>query len=67
MGVQSLVACSWLGDGHRELRPESLKVPGLDLQLCGLQRKLDLSSVTARLRGSSCVVLSGLDAGVMNQ
>ncbi|MQM05692.1 hypothetical protein Taro_038507 [Colocasia esculenta] len=67
----------------RELRPKSLEVPGMNLQLCGLQvwcwlistvlwlvlveRKLDLSSVTARLRGSSCVVLSGLDTGVMNQ
>ncbi|MQM18618.1 hypothetical protein Taro_051609, partial [Colocasia esculenta] len=30
----------------------------MGLQLCGLQ--LDLSSVTVRLRGSSCVVLSGL-------
>ena len=29
--------------------------------------QLDLSSVTARLRGSSCVVLSGLDTGIMNQ
>ncbi|MQM07588.1 hypothetical protein Taro_040429 [Colocasia esculenta] len=37
----------------RELWPESLK--------------LDLSSLTVRLRGSSCVVLSGLDTGVMNQ
>ncbi|MQM19363.1 hypothetical protein Taro_052367 [Colocasia esculenta] len=60
----------------RELGPESLKVPGMGLQLCGLQvwcwlvstvpwlvlveRQLDLSSVTARLRGSSCVVLFGL-------
>ncbi|MQL75353.1 hypothetical protein Taro_007728 [Colocasia esculenta] len=35
--------------------------------LCGVERKLDLSSVTARLRGSSCVVLSGLDIDVMNQ
>ncbi|MQL89158.1 hypothetical protein Taro_021732 [Colocasia esculenta] len=66
----------------RELGPESLKVPGMDQQLCGLQvwcwlvstvlwlvfveRQLDLSSVTARLRGGSCVVLSGLDTGVMN-
>ncbi|MQL71009.1 hypothetical protein Taro_003326 [Colocasia esculenta] len=30
-------------------------------------RPLDLTSVTARLRGSSFVVLSGLDIGVMNQ
>ncbi|MQM11185.1 hypothetical protein Taro_044088 [Colocasia esculenta] len=61
-----------------ELGPESLKVPGMGLQLCGLQvwcwlastilwpycvvveGQLDLSSVTARLRGSSCVVLSRL-------
>ncbi|MQM17012.1 hypothetical protein Taro_049978 [Colocasia esculenta] len=66
-----------------ELGPESLKVPGLGLQLCGLQvwcwlvstvlwfmvveRQLDLSSVTARLRGGSCAVLSGLDTGIMNQ
>ncbi|MQM02288.1 hypothetical protein Taro_035052 [Colocasia esculenta] len=53
----------------RELGPASLKVSGMDLQLCGLQvwcwlvstvlwlycvvveRQLDLSSVTARLRG----------------
>ncbi|MQL68953.1 hypothetical protein Taro_001244 [Colocasia esculenta] len=65
-----------------ELGLESLKVPGMDLQLCGLQvwcwlvstvlwlvlmeQQLDLSSVTARLRGGSCVVLSGLDIGVMN-
>ncbi|MQL70249.1 hypothetical protein Taro_002567, partial [Colocasia esculenta] len=58
-----------------ELGPESLKVSGMNLQLCGLQtwcwlvstvpwlvvveRQLDLSSVTARLRGSSCAVLSG--------
>ncbi|MQM03411.1 hypothetical protein Taro_036191 [Colocasia esculenta] len=58
-----------------ELGPESLKVPGLDLQLCGLQvwcwlvstvlwfmvveLQLDLSSVTARLRGGSCVVRVG--------
>ncbi|MQL99865.1 hypothetical protein Taro_032595 [Colocasia esculenta] len=50
-----------------ELRPESLKVLGMDLQLCGLQvwcwlvstilwlviveRQLDLLSVSARLRG----------------
>ncbi|MQL78057.1 hypothetical protein Taro_010464 [Colocasia esculenta] len=55
----------------------------MDLQLCGLQvwcwfvstvlwlvvveRQLDLSSVTARLRGCSCDVLSGLDTGIMNQ
>ncbi|MQM13332.1 hypothetical protein Taro_046256, partial [Colocasia esculenta] len=70
---------------RRELGPESLKVPGMGLQLCGLQvwcwlvstvlwlycvvveRQLDLSSVTTRLRGSSCVVLSGLDIGIMNQ
>ncbi|MQM22197.1 hypothetical protein Taro_055246, partial [Colocasia esculenta] len=61
----------------RELRPESLKVPGLDLQLCGLQvwcwlgstvlwfvtvkQQLDLSSMTARLRGGSCVVLSRVE------
>ncbi|MQL92146.1 hypothetical protein Taro_024767 [Colocasia esculenta] len=63
---------------RRELGPESLKVSGMDLQMCGLQVwcwlvytvlwpycvvvewQLDLSSVTARLRGSSCVVLSGL-------
>ncbi|MQL97793.1 hypothetical protein Taro_030491 [Colocasia esculenta] len=32
-----------------------------------VERQLDLSFVTARLRGSSCVVLSGLDTGVMNQ
>ncbi|MQM20498.1 hypothetical protein Taro_053519 [Colocasia esculenta] len=60
----------------RELGPESLKVSGMDLQLCGLQvwcwlvstvlwlmvveQQLDLSSVTTRLRGGSCVVLSGL-------
>ncbi|MQL91740.1 hypothetical protein Taro_024356 [Colocasia esculenta] len=31
-----------------------------------VERQLDLSSVTARLRGSSCVVLSGLDTSVMN-
>ncbi|MQM14391.1 hypothetical protein Taro_047322 [Colocasia esculenta] len=53
---------------RRELGPESLKVPGLGLQLCGLQewcwlvstvldlveveRQLDLSSMAARLRGS---------------
>ncbi|MQM17708.1 hypothetical protein Taro_050683 [Colocasia esculenta] len=58
-----------------ELGPESLKVPSLGLQLCGLQvwcwlvsnvlwlvvveRQLDLSFVTVRLRGGSCVVLSG--------
>ncbi|MQL92147.1 hypothetical protein Taro_024766 [Colocasia esculenta] len=53
----------------RELGLKSLKVPGMGLQLCGLQvwcwlvstilwpycvvveRQLDLSSVTARLRG----------------
>ncbi|MQL89553.1 hypothetical protein Taro_022135, partial [Colocasia esculenta] len=50
----------------RELGSESLKVPGMGLQLCGLQvwcslppqslfveveRQLDLSSVAARLRG----------------
>ncbi|MQM18599.1 hypothetical protein Taro_051594 [Colocasia esculenta] len=29
--------------------------------------QLDLSSVTARLRGSSCVVLSGLDTGLISQ
>ncbi|MQM08267.1 hypothetical protein Taro_041118 [Colocasia esculenta] len=67
----------------REVRPESLKVLGMGLQLCGLQvwcwlvstvlwlvlveRQLDLSSVTARLRGSSCVVLSGLDTGLISQ
>ncbi|MQL69149.1 hypothetical protein Taro_001459 [Colocasia esculenta] len=45
----------------RELGPESLKVPGMGLQ------GLDLTSVIARLRGSSCTVLSGLDTGVMNQ
>ncbi|MQM19978.1 hypothetical protein Taro_052992, partial [Colocasia esculenta] len=60
----------------RGLRLESLKVPSMDLQLCGLQvwcwlvstvlwlvlveRQLDLSSMTTRLRGSSCVVLSRL-------
>ncbi|MQM03006.1 hypothetical protein Taro_035775 [Colocasia esculenta] len=49
----------------RELGPESLKVSGLGLQLCGLQ--LDLSSVTVRLRSGSYAVLSGLDTGVMNQ
>ncbi|MQM14268.1 hypothetical protein Taro_047197 [Colocasia esculenta] len=61
-----------------ELGLESLKVPGMGLQLCGLhmwcwlfstvlwlycvvvERQLDPSSVTARLRGGSCVVLSGL-------
>ncbi|MQM19714.1 hypothetical protein Taro_052725 [Colocasia esculenta] len=32
-----------------------------------VERQLDLSSVTARLRGSSCALLSGLDTGVMNQ
>ncbi|MQM14239.1 hypothetical protein Taro_047169 [Colocasia esculenta] len=32
-----------------------------------VERQLDLSSVTARLRGSSCVVLFGLDTDVMNQ
>ncbi|MQM21620.1 hypothetical protein Taro_054663, partial [Colocasia esculenta] len=32
-----------------------------------VERQLEISSVTTRLRGSSCVVLSGLDAGVMNQ
>ncbi|MQL87608.1 hypothetical protein Taro_020149 [Colocasia esculenta] len=34
---------------------------------CVVELQLDLSSVTARLRGSSCVVLFGLDTGVMNQ
>ncbi|MQL82730.1 hypothetical protein Taro_015208, partial [Colocasia esculenta] len=34
---------------------------------CVVELQLDLSSVTARLRGCSCVVLSGLDTGVMNQ
>ncbi|MQM04651.1 hypothetical protein Taro_037455 [Colocasia esculenta] len=37
------------------------------LWLVLVKRQLDLSSVTVRLRGSSCVVLSGLDTGVMNQ
>ncbi|MQL85366.1 hypothetical protein Taro_017882 [Colocasia esculenta] len=32
-----------------------------------LSLQLDLSSVTARLRGSSCVVLSGLDIGLISQ
>ncbi|MQM22514.1 hypothetical protein Taro_055567 [Colocasia esculenta] len=32
-----------------------------------VERQLDLSSVTARLRGSSCVVLSGLDIGLISQ
>ncbi|MQM07624.1 hypothetical protein Taro_040466 [Colocasia esculenta] len=32
-----------------------------------VERQLDLTSVTTRLRGSSCVVLSRLDTGVMNQ
>ncbi|MQL90217.1 hypothetical protein Taro_022793 [Colocasia esculenta] len=32
-----------------------------------VERQLDLSFVTARLRGSSYVVLSGLDTGIMNQ
>ncbi|MQM10223.1 hypothetical protein Taro_043111 [Colocasia esculenta] len=45
----------------RELGPESLKVPGMDLQLCGLQ------SVAMRLRGGSCAMLFELDAGIMNQ
>ncbi|MQL84654.1 hypothetical protein Taro_017166, partial [Colocasia esculenta] len=35
--------------------------------VCVFFVKLDLSSVTAILRGSSCVVLSGLDTSVMNQ
>ncbi|MQL73420.1 hypothetical protein Taro_005768 [Colocasia esculenta] len=37
------------------------------LWLMLVERQLDLSSVTARLRGSSCVVLSGWDTGIMNQ
>ncbi|MQM09118.1 hypothetical protein Taro_041984 [Colocasia esculenta] len=37
------------------------------LWLVLMERQLDLSSVTVRLRGSSRVVLSGLDTGVMNQ
>ncbi|MQM15043.1 hypothetical protein Taro_047979 [Colocasia esculenta] len=37
------------------------------LWLVLVERQLDLSSLTARLRGSSCVVLFGLDTGVMNQ
>ncbi|MQL82233.1 hypothetical protein Taro_014706 [Colocasia esculenta] len=73
--------CLWVCS-RLELGPESLKVSGMGLQLCGLQvwcwlvstvlwlvavkRQLDLSSVTAKLRGCSCVVLSGLDTGVMN-
>ncbi|MQL96940.1 hypothetical protein Taro_029618 [Colocasia esculenta] len=32
-----------------------------------VERQLDLSSVTARLRGCSCVVLSGLDIGLISQ
>ncbi|MQL88404.1 hypothetical protein Taro_020960 [Colocasia esculenta] len=32
-----------------------------------VERQLDLSSVTARLRGCSCVVLSGLDTGLISQ
>ncbi|MQL71823.1 hypothetical protein Taro_004178 [Colocasia esculenta] len=32
-----------------------------------VERQLDLTSVTGRLRGSSCAVLSGLDTDVMNQ
>ncbi|MQL74115.1 hypothetical protein Taro_006468 [Colocasia esculenta] len=34
---------------------------------CVVELQLDFSSVIARLRGCSCVVLSGLDTGVMNQ
>ncbi|MQL67868.1 hypothetical protein Taro_000136 [Colocasia esculenta] len=65
------------------LRPESLEVPGMDLQLCVcrcgigwspqlfdfflVERQLDLTSVAARLRGSSYVVLSGLDTGLISQ
>ncbi|MQM17331.1 hypothetical protein Taro_050299 [Colocasia esculenta] len=32
-----------------------------------VERQLDLSSVTARLRGCSCVVLSGLDTGLISK
>ncbi|MQM16244.1 hypothetical protein Taro_049200, partial [Colocasia esculenta] len=32
-----------------------------------VEQPLDLSSLTARLKSSSCVVLSGLDASIMNQ
>ncbi|MQL85515.1 hypothetical protein Taro_018035 [Colocasia esculenta] len=65
------------------LRRETLEVPGMNLQLCVcrcgigwspqlfdfflVERQLDLSSVTARLRGCSCVVLSGLDTGLISQ
>ncbi|MQL74900.1 hypothetical protein Taro_007262, partial [Colocasia esculenta] len=61
----------------------TLEVPGIGLQLCVcrcgvgwspqlfdfflVERQLDLSSVTARLRGCSCVVLSGLDIGLISQ
>ncbi|MQL68961.1 hypothetical protein Taro_001278 [Colocasia esculenta] len=37
------------------------------LWLVFVEQQLDLSSLTAKLRGSSCVVLSGLDTGVVNQ
>ncbi|MQL86735.1 hypothetical protein Taro_019269 [Colocasia esculenta] len=62
----------WQRGSDLELRPESLEVPGMGLQLCGLQvwcwlvstvlwfvlveRQLDLSSVTARLRGGTVVL-----------
>ncbi|MQM06726.1 hypothetical protein Taro_039553, partial [Colocasia esculenta] len=35
--------------------------------VCACGAQLDLSSVTVRLRGSSCVVLFGLDTGIMSQ
>ncbi|MQM09179.1 hypothetical protein Taro_042045 [Colocasia esculenta] len=59
----------WQWDNNLELGPESQKVPDMGLRLCGLQewcwlvstvswlvlveRQLDLSSVAARLRGTS--------------
>ncbi|MQL83806.1 hypothetical protein Taro_016296 [Colocasia esculenta] len=69
----------------RKLRPESLKVPGMGLRLCGPQEwcwlvwcwlvyfvclwscSWTVWSVATRLRGGSCVLLSGLDTSVMNQ
>ncbi|MQL90624.1 hypothetical protein Taro_023218 [Colocasia esculenta] len=67
-GALSLLACRSHGD-QGQATPDTFRYP----RFCVSQARvfvvlgLDLSSMTARLRGSSCVVLFGLDTGVMNQ
>ncbi|MQL80945.1 hypothetical protein Taro_013398 [Colocasia esculenta] len=70
--ASSTVACSALvvggTDTSRRTGPQLVLFPVPHFRELGMESlKLDLPSVTVRLRGSSCALLSGLDTGVMNQ